>query len=155
MIWIIRDTIFNCGSLSALGHVSRGRPASFPHMTPDHLLKTAQAISAVGFLAYGIGCLTTRTMQTEFLRYGLPGLRVMTGVLQITAAIGLLAGYIYPVCALLSAAGLSVMMLVAIGVRLKIKDPPAGFLQALACFLLNAFVTNGYLTRLVGIGWNP
>ena len=115
----------------------------------NHLLETAQAISAVGFLAYGIGCLTTRTMRAEFVRYGLPQLRLLTGTLQIAAALGLFAGYAYPVCALLSAGGLSLMMLVAIGVRLKIKDPAAGFLQALACFLLNAFVVQGYLSRLI------
>jgi uncharacterized membrane protein YphA (DoxX/SURF4 family) len=114
----------------------------------NHLLETAQAISALGFLAYGTGCLVTGTMRVEFARYGLPRLRVVTGTLQIAAALGLLAGYIYPVCALLAATGLSLMMIVAIGVRLKIKDPLAGFLQALVCFLLNAFVVHGYLIRL-------
>jgi len=114
----------------------------------NHLLETAQAISAVSFLAYGIGCLTTRAMRAEFLRYGLPRLRVLTGILQIAAALGLFAGYAYPMCALLAATGLSFMMIVALGVRLKIKDPPAGFLQALACFLLNAFVVQGYWSRL-------
>ncbi len=33
------------------------------------------------------------------------------------------------------------MMAVAIVVRLKIKDPFFGFLQALACFVLNLSVT--------------
>jgi uncharacterized membrane protein YphA (DoxX/SURF4 family) len=120
----------------------------------NHLLETAQAISAVGFLVYGIGCLTTKAMRAEFLRYGLPKLRVLTGVLQIAAAIGLFAGYVYPVCALIAATGLSSMMIVAIGVRWKIKDPPAGFLQALVCFLLNAFVVQGYLIRLGVLSWN-
>ncbi len=114
----------------------------------NHLLETAQAISALGFLAYGIGCLATGTMRVEFARYGLPRLRVVTGTLQIAAAIGLFAGYLYPLCALFAAIGLSLMMIVAIGVRLKIKDPPAGFLQAMACFLLNAFVVHGYVVRL-------
>lgn len=87
-------------------------------------------------------------METEFLRFGLPRLRLLTGTLQIAAAAGLFAGYAYPMCALLAATGLSLMMIVAIGVRLKIKDPFAGFLQALMCFLLNAFVVQGYLIRL-------
>ena len=116
--------------------------------TMNHLLETAQAISAIGFLVYGIGCLTTQAMRAEFLRYGLPSLRVLTGALQIAAAIGLFAGYVYPVCALIAALGLSFMMIVAIGVRWKIKDPLAGFLQALVCFLLNAFVVQGYLIRM-------
>ncbi|NDA48281.1 MAG: hypothetical protein EBY21_13625, partial [Alphaproteobacteria bacterium] len=81
-------------------------------------------------------------------RYGLPELQVLTGALQIAAAIGLFAGYVYPVCALIAATGLCLMMIVAIGVRLKIKDPFGGFLQALVCFVLNAFVVQGYLLRL-------
>ena len=114
----------------------------------NHLLETAQAISAVGFLAYGAGCLATRAMRVEFERYGLPKLRVVTGTLQVGAALGLVAGYIYPLCALLASVGLSLMMIVAIGVRLKIKDPFGGFLQAFVCFLLNAFIAYGYLMRL-------
>jgi hypothetical protein len=116
----------------------------------NHLLEIAQAISACGFLAYGIGCLTTRRMRDEFLRYRLPRMRVFTGTLQIAAAAGLLIGYAYPICALLAALGLSLMMVVAFGVRLRIKDPATGFLQALACFLLNLFVFQGYLMRLTG-----
>ena len=119
----------------------------------SHLLEAAQAISAVGFLAYGTGCFVTRTMRIEFARFGLPRLRVLTGSLQIAAAIGLFAGYIYPLCALFAATGLTLMMTVAIGVRLKIKDPLAGFLQALVCFLLNAFVMHGYLLRLNLLGF--
>ena len=70
-------------------------------------------------------------------------------MLQIAAGIGLIAGYAYPICALLSAMGLSLMMLVALWVRVKIKDPLGGFLQALVCLLLNLFVFQGYLVRLL------
>jgi hypothetical protein len=73
---------------------------------------------------------------------------VVTGTLQVGAAVGLVAGYIYPLCALLASVGLSLMMIVAIGVRLKIKDPLGGFLQAFVCFLLNAFIAYGYSMRL-------
>lgn len=89
-------------------------------------------------------------MREEFMRFGLPKLRVVTGTLQIAAGLGLFLGYAYPVCALLASAGLSLMMIVALGVRLKIKDPVSGFLQALACFLLNLFIFQGYLVRLMG-----
>lgn len=116
----------------------------------NHLLEIAQAISACGFLAYGLGCLTTRRMREEFLRYRLPQLRVLTGTLQIVAAAGLFFGYRYPICAVLAALGLSLMMIVACGVRLRIKDPATGFLQALVCLLLNTFVFQGYLIRLIG-----
>jgi uncharacterized membrane protein YphA (DoxX/SURF4 family) len=114
----------------------------------NHLLEAAQAISALGFLAYGIGCLIIPRMRAEFDRYGLPQLRVLTGCLQIAAAIGLVLGYARPVCAVLASLGLSLMMIVALWVRLKIKDPAVGFLQAFVCLLLNLFVCTGYLSRL-------
>jgi uncharacterized membrane protein YphA (DoxX/SURF4 family) len=116
----------------------------------NHLLEISQAISALGFVGYGIGCLIMQRMRSEFIRYGLPKLRVLTGTLQIIAGIGLLLGYVYPVCALLASGGLSLMMIVALGVRLRIKDPFSGFLQALACFLLNLFIFQGYAVRLMG-----
>jgi len=115
----------------------------------NHLLEVSQAISAAGFFCYGTACLLTRRMRVEFARYGLPRMRVWTGVLQITAGLGLVAGYVYPVCALLASLGLSLMMVVALWVRWKIKDPVGGFLQALACLLLNVFVFQGVLFRMM------
>jgi hypothetical protein len=118
----------------------------------NHLLDAAQAVSALCFLGYGIACLTTRRMRSEFDRFGLPRWRVATASLQIAAGGGLLLGYAYPVCALLASLGLSLMMAVAVGVRVKIKDPPSGFLQALACLLLNLFVFREHLLRVAGRG---
>jgi uncharacterized membrane protein YphA (DoxX/SURF4 family) len=115
----------------------------------NHLLEVAQAISAAGFLGYGLACLVTRRMRDEFARYQVPKLRVVTGALQIAAGIGLVVGYAYPVSALLASLGLSLMMLVALWVRLKIKDPFAGFLQAFVCLLINLYVFQGYLNQLL------
>ena len=115
----------------------------------NYLLETAQAISALGFLSYGVGCLTTQKMRLEFIRFGLPQMRVLTGVLQIAAAGGLALGYLVSEFALLAALGLSLMMVVAIWVRLKIKDPLSGFLQALGCLLLNLFVFQGHMVRFL------
>jgi len=119
-------------------------------LSMKHLLECAQAISAIGFLAYGIACFQMQRMRDEFVRYRLPHLRVLTGLLQIIAGIGLLLGYVYPVCALVSSLGLSLMMLVAIWVRVRIRDPFSGFLQALLCFFLNLFVFHGYWTGTAG-----
>lgn len=91
-------------------------------------------------------------MKGEFVRYGLPQLRVVTGTLQIAAGIGLFMGYAVPVCALLASAFLSLMMIVALCVRVKIKDPFAGFLQALVCLLINLYVFQGYLNQLLQTG---
>ena len=102
--------------------------------------ETAQVISALGFAGYGIGCLTTRRMEAEFLRFRLPNMRIATGVLQIAASAGLLLGLTYPALALAASLGLCVMMLCAMWVRVRIKDPFSGFLQALTCFGLNLYV---------------
>ncbi|MEI6870871.1 MAG: DoxX family protein [Verrucomicrobiota bacterium] len=118
----------------------------------NNLVEVAQGISAAGFLGYGICCFTTQRMRVEFTRYGLPRLRQLTGALQIAAGCGLLLGYAYPWCALAASLGLSLMMLVALGVRLRIRDPFVGFLQAFVCFLLNLFVFQGYLTQFLGKG---
>lgn len=118
----------------------------------NHLLEAAQAISALGFVGYGVGCLVSEHMRKEFERYRLPRLRILTGTLQIAAGVGLFLGYVYPVCALLSALGLSLMMIVALWVRVRIKDPVGGFLQALVCLFLNLFVFRGYFMRLLDRG---
>lgn len=118
-------------------------------LSMNHLLEVSQAISAAGFFGYGTACLVARSMKGEFARYRLPQMRVWTGVLQIAAGIGLVAGYAFPICAVLASLGLSAMMLVALWVRWRIKDPVGGFLQALACLVLNAFVFQGYLARMI------
>jgi hypothetical protein len=74
------------------------------------------------------------------LRFQLPNLRVVTGILQIAASAGLFLGLVYPGLALVSSLGLCLMMLCAMWVRLRIKDPFSGFLQALGCFALNLYV---------------
>jgi hypothetical protein len=112
-------------------------------------VKVAQVISALGFAGYGISCLTMERMRTEFLRFRLPQLRVSTGVLQIGASAGLLLGLRHPWMAIFAASGLCVMMLCAMWVRLRIKDPLHGFLQAFLCFALNLYVLRAHLTEFL------
>lgn len=112
-------------------------------------VEAAQVLSALGFAGYGVGCLTLRRMETEFLRFRLPKLRVTTGVLQIGASAGLFLGLRYPVLALPASLGLCLMMLCAMWVRVRIKDPFSGFLQALGCFVLNLYVFKARLVEFL------
>ncbi len=81
-------------------------------------------------------------MKREFARYGLPGQRVLVGILQLAAALGLLAGFMEPWIGRAAAGGLALMMLVGVLVRIRIKDTllqtsPAFFylvLDAYLCF---------------------
>jgi hypothetical protein len=107
--------------------------------------KAAQVISALGFAGYGISCLVLERMRAEFARFRLPGLRLVTGVLQIAASAGLLLGLHHSWMALLAALGLCLMMLCAMWVRIRIKDPLTGFLQAFVCFMLNLYILREHL----------
>jgi uncharacterized membrane protein YkgB len=99
--------------------------------------------SAISFLAYGAGCFTSRHLQREFVRFGLSSLRNLIGLLQICGALGLLAGFRFPLLGQTAAGGLALMMLLAIVIRIKIHD---GFLKTTPAILF--FVVNGYLALL-------
>lgn len=96
--------------------------------------------SAISFLAYGIGCFTSRHLQEEFVRFGLSSLRQLIGLLQICGALGLLVGFRFSLLGQTAAGALAVMMLLAILVRIKIRD---GFLKTTPAILY--FAANGYL----------
>jgi hypothetical protein len=95
---------------------------------------------AVSFLGYGLSCLFSKHMVLEFSRYGLPKYRVLTGVLQILAAIGLFAGLAASPLGGIAAAGLALQMACGLGVRVKIGDPwwlctPAAFFMVICGYL--------------------
>ena len=72
----------------------------FPSLNPVLIL-----CSALSFLGYGSACFLSPYMKREFARYRLAAQRTLVGGLQWCAAIGL-----------------ALMMLVAVGVRIKIQD---------------------------------
>lgn len=99
------------------------------------------AFSALSFLGYGSACFWVPRMRIEFERYGLGSLRTWVGGLQWAAALGLLVGLSQPWIGRVAAAGLAVMMLVALGVRIKINDPWPQCLPALVYLALNAYLS--------------
>ena len=96
--------------------------------------------SAFSFLFFGIGCLRTPYLRTEFERYGLAQFRVLTGYLQLLGAAGILIGFYFISLQLVSCAGLSVLMFLGLGVRIKIKDNFWQSLPALMYCTLNAYL---------------
>ena len=96
--------------------------------------------SAISFAGYGSACFLSAYTKREFNRYNLGSQRALVGKLQLSAAIGLLAGLSHPWMGRAAAAGLTLMMLVAVGIRIKIKDSlpqttPALFYLALSGYL--------------------
>jgi hypothetical protein len=97
--------------------------------------------SALSFLGYGAACFFSSSMQREFHRYGLGAQRPLIGALQLAAALGLLAGLSEPWMGRAAAAGLALMMLAGVGVRIRIKDSLVQTVPALFYMALNAYLS--------------
>lgn len=101
--------------------------------------------SSLSFIVYGWLSLTTSSMQEEFKRFGLEQLRTFTGILQLLGGVGLLVGLRWPFALRCSAAGITLLMLAGLAVRLKVGDgwllcmPAIGFLMLNAYILLKSF----------------
>ena len=79
-------------------------------------------------------------MKLEYQRYGLTEFLKLTGTLQILGAMGLLVGSWSPPAGHFAAGGLALMMLLAVGVRIKIKDTRRQTLPAFAYMVLNTYL---------------
>ena len=104
-------------------------------------MKTALILfSALSFLGYGSACFFSSRMKQEFLRYRLAPQRMIVGALQWFAGIGLLVGMSHPWMGQLAAGGLALMMLIAVIVRIQIKDTILQTLPALFYLALNTYL---------------
>jgi hypothetical protein len=81
-------------------------------------------------------------LKDEFTRFGLSHLGMFTAIFQILGAIGLLAGLMFSAILLIASAGLTLMMLLAIVVRIKVKDSLWAMLPAVCYLFLNAYIFN-------------
>jgi len=99
-------------------------------------------LNAFFFLFYGLQSQNSQLMKDEFKRFGLTdSQRKLTGNLQIAGSAGLLAGLIFPAIGFLAAAGFTAMMLVALFVRIKIKDSIVQSLPSVIFMLINAWLS--------------
>jgi len=79
-------------------------------------------------------------MKQEFIRYGLQKIGLFVIILQSIGAVGLIIGFKYPPILLISALGLSLLMLAGLIVRLRLKDSLSAYFPALFYMLLNAYI---------------
>lgn len=88
-------------------------------------------------------------MKTEFLRFGLSdNQRILTALLQIFASFGLFYSYYSPLSGLITATGLSIMMLVAFIVRIKIKDGMMQSAPSLLFMVMNLWLAWVFYTLI-------
>lgn len=99
-----------------------------------------QIVSIAAFLFYGPLCLFSDKTILEFKRYGLLPFRELTGVLEILGAIGLILGFYSQILLLLASAGLTLLMLLGMIARIRIKDPLIATLPAFILFAFNLFI---------------
>lgn len=116
--------------------------------SPLSLLAAIVLFSSLSFLAYGGSCLLAERMRAEFGRYGLSRFRVLTGILEILGAIGLLVGLAVPLLGLMAASGLTLLMLAGVGVRVRIRDSFLQMLPAVFYLLLNGYIAAAFLRIL-------
>jgi hypothetical protein len=81
------------------------------------------------------------TMKEEFAVYGLPGwFMTVIGCLKILFAAALIVGIWIPDLRMPAAIGMAVLMLGAVAMHFKVKDPPKKALPAFTMLVLSAFV---------------
>ena len=95
------------------------------------LLEILVLFSSISFLSYGISCLTSSKIRSEFIRFGLKKFGMQIGVLEILGALGLLVGLRYSFVLVISSGGLALLMFLGVAVRLRIKDGLIEMLPAL------------------------
>jgi hypothetical protein len=98
-------------------------------------------VSGLSFIYFGIGCFISEFIISEFIRYGLAEFRVLTGLLQLLGAAGLLIGlYFNPKILLLASIGLGTLMICGFIVRINISDSLFKCLPSFSFAVLNIFI---------------
>lgn len=106
-------------------------------------------ISGITFIFYGLLCLMTDHMKTEFKRYQLAQFRKLTGTLELLGGLGVIVGQYYPLLLILSAAGLALLMFLGVIVRIKTKDPWLQILPAFILMVINLLILCGLASNLI------
>ena len=105
------------------------------------LLTALTWISGLAFIYFGIGCLISEFIISEFVRYGLVKFRILTGILQLLGAAGLLIGlYFNPKILLFASIGLGLLMVCGFIVRVSISDSFFKSLPSFSFAALNLFI---------------
>jgi hypothetical protein len=103
-------------------------------------LSAAVIVSAVLFLGYGSLVLFTGGMRAEFERFGLARFRRATGALEVLGGAGLLVGLARTDVLLVASGGLTLLMLLGVITRVRVRDPLVEIVPAAGLMLVNGFI---------------
>lgn len=97
-------------------------------------------LSSFSFLIYGISWFASPYMKSEFKRFRLEKFGLLTAILEIAGALGLIVGLMLKSILLISSGGLALLMFFGLLVRLKVKDSLWVSLPAFFYMMLNLYI---------------
>ena len=106
----------------------------------QYLILLLTIFSGLSFLIFGYLCFFSIYLKTEFKRYGIPNYRKTTGFFQLLGGISLILGIFIYELLIISSLGLTILMLMGVGVRLKIKDGLLRTIPAIFYVIVNALI---------------
>lgn len=104
-------------------------------------------VSGLSFLYYGFRVLFRPALKGEFERYGIPSVRQLVGVMEVLGGTAVLLGLAVPPLGALGAAGLAVLMVLGLIVRVRIHDAPRLMVPAASLAALNAVLVVLFLAQ--------
>jgi len=102
--------------------------------------------SAISFIFYAVSSLYADRMIIEYSRWGYKKFRKTIALLQFLGGIGLLIGMQFPLLLTIVSALLTLMMIIAVYVRIRIKDNIINTLPAILYAILNFVIFNDSLS---------
>ncbi len=106
-------------------------------------------LSIILFLFYGLSCLFSDAMAVEFERFGLSRFRQLTGGLEVLGGLGLIVGYVVPAIAIAASGGLTLLMILGVATRIRVRDSFLETLPAVFLLLVNLYILL-YALDLIG-----
>ena len=96
--------------------------------------------SGLSFLIFGYLCFFSHYFKNEFIRYGIPNFRKTTGFFQSLGGASLIVGIRIDELGVIASLGLTILMILGVIVRLRIKDGLLKTMPAIFYAFLNALI---------------
>ena len=96
--------------------------------------------SGISFIIYSFHSILSKRMMLDFSRWGIANLRFLVAAFQMLGGIGLLLGIYYVWLLCLASFFLTLMMIAAIIIRIKVKDSFLMTLPAIMYAVLNCII---------------
>ena len=106
----------------------------------QHINLFLVTFSGLSFLIFGYLCFFSSYFKNEFIRYGIPNFRKITGFFQSLGGLSLIIGVFIDQLAVIASLGLTILMILGVIVRLRIKDGLLKTMPAIFYAFLNALI---------------